>query len=450
MMPTFDEITTQGPTILHIPSTDWLRQAFWPGLVRGGIYLMSGEPGGGKTTAGLQVAGDLAISGTKVLYLTTEQSPSDIRRSVERLYADEQGLVPEPIRQNLYIDGTVESVGELPRFLDRSILADEGDYHGVQVIILDSVQGRGLLPTAYREYRALYAFASRLKTNGLVALLTAHVNKRGRIAGPRTLEHNVDCVLHMGRAFRLRFLFVPKNRFGPALMDPLVLTIDGCGRLEPAPHAASFTAVALGYGGTGADLTECQACVSLPRYGSRPSTNAPHLPTRKFKHVLGVLSNLPGLNLTSLSYDIRCYAPQQRPYSPELDLAISAALLASFLRQPVPNRALFVGEVDLLGRVRPPEQTYLDGLALSVGGPQHGYVGTIYVADQSAEHLGRMRPLPGGPPLMELLDIRPVASLASLVCHLWPSVLAESPRTESPAGRAEREVVPLVQNRQQT
>jgi hypothetical protein len=92
-----------------------------------------------------------------------------------------------------------------------------------------------------------------------VTVLVGHVTKKGQIAGPKDLEHNVDCVLYIRRAFRLR------------------------------PHMAARSTAVHGYAGIGDDLAEGQASVSLPRYGSRPELNAPFLPGKKVRQLLSVL-----------------------------------------------------------------------------------------------------------------------------------------------------------------
>jgi hypothetical protein len=76
-------------------------------------------------------------------------------------------------------------------------------------------------------------------------------------------------VLYVRRAFRLRPLFVPKNRFGPAIIDPIVLVMDDRGRLTKSPLSAAKSIAVYGYAGMGDDLAEGQASVSLPKYGSR-------------------------------------------------------------------------------------------------------------------------------------------------------------------------------------
>jgi len=262
-VPRLDEVTGKGPDLIGVPSLPWLERSVAPGLIRGGIYLLAGEPGIGKTTLAIQILGDLARQGTKVIYLTTEQGLADLKRAVERIHAS-GGSLDQTLRENFLLDDSLNDLADLPRFFARRVLTEGEEYHGSQAIVLDSIQGRGLSAAATQKYRALYEFTENTKAQGLVTILIGHVTKKGQIAGPKDLEHNVDCVLYLRRAFRLRPFFVPKNRFGPAQLDPLVLAMDDRGRLVESPHTTAQSTAVFGYAGIGEDLAEGQASVSLP------------------------------------------------------------------------------------------------------------------------------------------------------------------------------------------
>lgn len=424
-MPRIDDIISKGPDVIELASLSWLGRAITPGFIRGGVYLVAGEPGIGKTTLAIQVLGELAMQGVKVLYLTTEQGLGDLKRAVTRIHGDSEGQLPEPIRYHFYFDDTIEDIDALPRFLARRVLTEGQEYHGIQAIVIDSVQGRGLASTATQKYRALYEFAENAKAQGLVSILIGHVTKKGQIAGPKDLEHNVDCVMYLRRAFRLRPFFVPKNRFGPAMLDPLVLMMDERGRLKESPHMAAKSSAVLGYAGIGEELAEGQASVTLPRYGSRPELNAPFLPAKKVKQLLSILSTVKEVDLTDLSYEINCYVPRQQRYREELDLPIAVALLSSYLQRPVPDRALFVGELDLTRRIRSPEDRYLAALASLLTGAQKGKIKRIYISQDCAKFFGRMRPESHGPTVGEVVEIIGTADLEDLLKQLWPDLFEE-------------------------
>ena len=153
--------------------------------------------------------------------------------------------------------------------------------------------------------------------SGLICFLVGHITKKGQIAGPKDLEHNADCVLHLRRAFSLRPLFVPKNRFAPAIFDPIVAIMDANGRLTKSKLNAAQSASVYGYAGMGDELAEGQASVSLPKYGSRSGLNAPYLPQKKIRQLIGVLSALKDIDLADLSYQINCYLPKKQSYREE-------------------------------------------------------------------------------------------------------------------------------------
>ena len=309
-MPKLNEVSGESQEYLGISSLSWLNDAVGGGFVRGGRYLLAGEPGIGKSTLALQILGDTAKNGMKVLYVSTEQGLGDVKRALLRIHGDGTGNLPPGVTENFHIEEDVNDIDGLPDFFTRHILTPGKEYNGTQVIVLDSVQGRGLSAAATQKYKALYKFAEQAKANELVTLLIGHVTKKGQIAGPKDLEHNVDCVLYIRRAFRLRPFFVPKNRFGPSIIDPIVLIMDAKGRLTKSPLTAAKSSAVYGYGGMGDELAEGQASVSLPKYGFRPELNAPFLPGKKIKQLLAVLSTMRDVDIGDLSYEINCYIPR--------------------------------------------------------------------------------------------------------------------------------------------
>jgi|DewCreStandDraft_2_1066082.scaffolds.fasta_scaffold00504_51 DNA repair protein RadA/Sms len=379
-MPKIGEIPRSGHEKLDLPGLPWLQEALHGGLVRGGVYLLAGEPGIGKTTLAVQILADLSKRGIPSLYLTNEQSLNDIVGVVDRVTSHLPPQEASAVKDNLFCDDAVAEVKDLPDFLARRVLSEGQEYHGSRIMVFDSIQGRGLAATATQQYRSLYRFNDLAKNAGLCSLLIGHITKRGQIAGPKDLEHNIDAVIYLRRAFRLRPLFVPKNRFGPALFDPLVLTMDDHGRLSKAPHTTAQSSTVFGWSGIGERLTEAQATVSLPRYGSSPELNAPNLPRARVKQLMNTISQLKDVDVTNLSYNINCYLPGRERYAEELDLPIAIALLSSYLQHPVPSGSLFVGELDLTSRIRPPEPQYLAELAQVLVRNHLGTIQHVYLA----------------------------------------------------------------------
>jgi Mg-chelatase subunit ChlI-like protein len=194
----------------------------------------------------------------------------------------------------------------------------------------------------------------------------------------------------------------------------------------PTTASLFFRASIYGYGGIGEELAEGQASVSLPKYGSRPELNAPFLPGKKIKQLLTVLSTLKDVDLADLSYEINCFLPRQQRYRPELDLPLAVALLSSYLQQPVDERTLFVGELDLTRRIRPPEPTYIASLAQLLVGPQMGKIRRLFIAAEVASALGRIQPDKKGPHVSDKVEVRGVSDLDGLLRELWPALFEDS------------------------
>lgn len=98
---------------------------------------------------------------------------------------------------------------------------------------------------------------------------------------------------------------------------------------------------------------EAQAAVSLPNYGVRGEITAPGLPRKEIQRLLQAINQIPGVDLEHLSYSIQCILPDDNRYRKHLDLPIALALIASYLQKDIPRHHFFLGEVDLLRRVRP-------------------------------------------------------------------------------------------------
>ena len=246
--------------------------------------------------------------------------------------------------------------------LAHQVLSAGGKYHGVKLIVLDSVQGHGLASAATKKYKQIYEFCRQCKSAGLTVLLVAHVTKKGDIAGPKDLEHNVDCVLVMRKAMAYRPLFVPKNRFGPAVLKPIPLEIDRVTTaLKLSPHSDSVSSTARTFLGKGAGLAEAQASVALPSYGTRGRITAPGLPKKEIEQLTNCISQIPDMEIEDLDYAIHCRLPGEKRYRSLLGLPVCMTLIASYIQKDIPTHHIYVGEIDLLRKVREvPDQIVMD------------------------------------------------------------------------------------------
>lgn len=352
------------PEYRTIPLTDklaWLVHRI-DKFVQGGIYLLAGHPGIGKSTLGLQIALDVGAQGIKTLYILNEQSKEDLAKRARMLLAKSPKEIATAARKMIMPEDAVYDISNLPEFLSHKVLSPNGKYHGVKLIVLDSVQGQGLSSSATTKYRELYAFCRACKSANITVLLISHVTKAGEIAGPKGMEHNVDTVMLMRKAMIYRPMFIPKNRFGPAVFKPIPLLMDKeTTELRESPHTESSAAVARTYIGRMGGIAEAQAIVSLPAYGLKGKITAPNLPRKEIEQLINCISRLPELDIDDLDYSIHCRIPEERIYRSILGLPLAMSLIASYIQRTIPQYHIYLGEIDLLRQLRElPEQLIMD------------------------------------------------------------------------------------------
>ncbi|MCR4438933.1 MAG: ATPase domain-containing protein [bacterium] len=460
-MPKLSEIRLERHEFIKLNSIPWFAEdANHPGLAAGGTYLLSGPPGGGKTTLALQIATDFASTGHKVLYLALEQSPSDIKHKIEsQIFAHRRGNDPEAVRstswldglektrehikrhqlleqaekrvgENLAIDASVSGMEGLPDFLARHVLGQKAPYAGVDLVVVDSLQGLGTAPTSSKPYQRLFEFNRWAKEHGFTVLLIGHITKGGAIAGPRSLEHNVDCVLYLRKAMRLRPLFVPKNRFGPERHEPLtlVMTNDGC--LEKSKHVTAKASQAFGFlPGSPGDLIEVQALVKLPKYGDRPGIKAPYLPRQKLTQLVGIVSAMHDIDISDLTFEINCALPGGRPYHVTLDLPLAMSMLSSYFQREIPLGTLFVGELDLFQKIRPVSPAFCQALSRTLvpgeQSPLAHCVERLFIAAENAQEVGQSLAQNG-----VVINVTGVGTLDEVIRTIWPDVVESTGEAE--------------------
>ena len=332
----------------------FLQEAVGGALVAGARYVISGGPGGGKSRVATQVCLDLGRQQIPTLTILTEESPAQLKRRALQMTADwskthaRQAMTAMQVEENIY------DVAALPDFLMRQVLSSHGAYHGVRLIVLDSIQGHGLAGSATKAYAKVLEFARMCEESRITTLLLCHTTKKGDLAGPRSLEHSVDTSLVLRRAMLYSLLAVRKNRYGPPLLKPLPLRINPVStRLEPAPHCEARPAMARTYAGAGSGLLELQAAVTVPADGTRGRMTAPGLPRREIEQLIGCISGMQNLDFSELDYTVHCRLPGNGQYQPHLGLPLCISLIGSYLRHAVPESHLYLGEIDLFRSVRP-------------------------------------------------------------------------------------------------
>jgi DNA repair protein RadA/Sms len=324
------------------------------GLVPGSLVLVGGEPGVGKSTLLLQAAAGVAHrGGGRILYASGEESGAQVRIRAQRL-----GLATGPAAAaiDLLAAAEVGRIAEVARDT-RPILVI---VDSIQTMTVDELDGPAGSVGQVRE--SALRFMELAKGEGIAVILVGHVTKDGSIAGPKTLEHLVDAVLELGgdRGGTLRILRAAKNRFGST--DEIgVFELDETGLVEVADPARAFLAdheieapgsvVAAVMEGTRPILVEVQALVSATGYGT-PARRVSGIDPNRLALLLAVLSRRAGLAVGT--QDV--YANLAGGLSlaePGLDLPLALALASSLRDRPVASGTVAVGEVGLLGELRP-------------------------------------------------------------------------------------------------
>jgi DNA repair protein RadA/Sms len=310
---------------------------------------------------------------------------------------------------NLHVETGVQDLEALPSFFANHALSPIGAYHGIKLIVIDSVQGSGLQASAARKWHGLYQFTALTRAAQITTMLIAHVTKKNEIAGPRSTEHNIDVAFILRKAGKNRHFGVPKNRFGPEVYRLVALELDAEKvTLSLSPHVDSFTTVARSYL-PGLGLAEVQGAVTLPRWGTTAKVMAPNLPRREIEQLIACIGQMPGLELDDLNFSIQCRLPGERRYSGVLGLPLCLSLVASFLQKPIPPNQLHFGEIDLCRSVRDVPEGLLAELVEAIAS---GHIPTplrIFAPPSAMAHL------PSG----RGIEILPCRRLDDALYHTW-------------------------------
>ncbi len=319
------------------------------GLVRGSVTLVGGEPGIGKSTLLAQLALHLASSGD-ILYVTGEESPSQVALRLKRLKTD----LPAKL---FFLDETDAPTIAATIMESKPMLAI---VDSVQTLRSSDIPGEPGNPGQVRAGAGIIAQAA--KQSGTCVILVGQVNKEGDLAGPRLLEHLVDTVIMMegerNHAFRL--LRVPKHRFGAtgeiALMS---LTQDGlievpdpsAALMADRPKQAPGTVVTCLMEGHRPMLVEIQALVSPAGYGT-PLRRASGVDLNRVSLLLAVMGRRAGLSFADQDVFVNAVGGIESDET-AVDLAICLAAASAKQDKPLPDDVAIWGEVGLTGEIRP-------------------------------------------------------------------------------------------------
>ena len=320
------------------------------GMLPGTAVLLGGEPGIGKSTLLLQIAGSMAERYGRVLYISGEESPQQIKLRADRLGVKSPELLVQP-------ETRLEEIIALVRRYEPFLA------------VIDSIQTCAWseltsAPGSVGQVRDCTALLVRLaKETGSALVLVGHVTKEGLIAGPRMLEHLVDVVLYFegDRHQNYRLLRGAKNRFG-STYEVGIFEMASAGLLEVPNPAALFageggarpsgSAVTVSLEGNRPLLIEVQA-LAAPFHGyGFPRRAVSGVDPNRLAMILAVLEKRLQLPLGTRDIFVNVTGGITLG-EPAADLGIAAAILSSFFDIPVPPYYSIIGEIGLSGEVRP-------------------------------------------------------------------------------------------------
>ena len=316
------------------------------GAVEGSLVLVGGAPGIGKSTLLLQMCG-LAQSGKKILYVTGEESERQLKLRATRLSVD---------NAELYVLAETD-VGSILACMD-TLSPD--------IVIIDSVQTISdseiaSAPGSVSQVRECTMRIMRAtKEKGLTVFIVGHITKEGSLAGPKVLEHMVDCVLYFEgeRSTSFRILRAAKNRFGSTneigvfeMADTGLKCVENPSEmlLSGRPENSPGTCVACVMEGTRPLLAEVQALVTPSGYNAARRSNG--IDYNRAAMLLAVLEKRGGMPVSGCDSYINVIGGLFLE-EPAADLATILAIASSFLDRPLGADLAAVGEVGLSGEIR--------------------------------------------------------------------------------------------------
>ncbi len=342
--------------ITEVETTDELRfetgmseldRVLGGGAVKGSLVLVGGAPGIGKSTLMLQICDNLCRF-ANVLYVSGEESERQIKLRAERLHVRGDGLY---LMAETNLENILDAVGELKP----------------DVLIVDSIQTlyNGDLTTSPGSVGQVkdctLALMNAAKGQGVTVFVIGHVNKEGSIAGPKVLEHMVDCVLYFEgeQQTTYRILRVAKNRFGATneigvfeMADSGLSEVPNPSEmlLEGRPTDTPGTCVTCAMEGVRPVLAEVQALLT-PTSFNMPRRMVSGVDFNRTMLLLAVLEKRGGLMVNSCDAYVNVVGGLELE-EPAVDLAMVIALASSFRDKPVPGDLAAVGEVGLTGELR--------------------------------------------------------------------------------------------------
>lgn len=314
------------------------------GFMEGEVILMSGEPGIGKSTILLK-----ALEKLKVLYISGEESGYQIKHRADRIKIN---------TKNFYFSDEIQ--------IESILQSAKNKINEFDILVIDSIQtifskdNEGTSGSASQLKMCIVKITEFAKSNNFPVIVIGHVNKEGDIAGPKILEHLVDCVLNLEgeKNSSLRILRSLKNRFGPTdevgifeMKDEGLVEIDNpLVFLNESSEKSAGKAIAAIMEGNRCLFFEIQSLV-VPTILTIPRRVVNGVDFNKFQLILAVLRKNLSLHLDKYDIYINVIGGVNIK-STAVDLSIAASVLSSIKNIPIKNNTVFTGEIGLLGEIR--------------------------------------------------------------------------------------------------
>ncbi len=337
----------QDDVVRFSSNNDELDLVLGGGIVPGSLTLIGGSPGVGKSTLLLKVAGSIATSGRKVLYVSGEESAGQIKLRADRLDAN---------HDDVYLLSEIK----LEEIQDELLRVD------YDVVVIDSIQtiyssNLTSAPGSVSQVREItFELMRKAKETNIAMFIIGHITKDGSIAGPRVLEHMVDTVLYFeGEASKeIRMLRGFKNRFGSTseigifemTNEGLVSAKDIASKFFDKSKAQSGSALTIVMEGSRALILEVQALVTEST-NPNPKRSATGFDGARLNMLLALLEKKIDLPLNHYDVFVNISGGIKIKES-SADLAVVAAIISSFRDRPISKESVFIGEVSLTGEIK--------------------------------------------------------------------------------------------------
>ncbi len=352
---TSDEDPVENCENRYQTSISELNRVLGGGFVQGSVILVGGAPGIGKSTLLLQTLLNSIDGIRNYIYISAEESVSQVSLRAKRLGLSNNSL---KIANSNNIEQIIASLENIQN--DGIVIIDS-----IQTISTELIQSP---PGTISQVRyCTQELVNIAKKNNIIVVIVGHITKDGAIAGPKTLEHMVDCVLYFegDRSYDYRLLRGSKNRFGPvdeigvfSMTEKGLEEVSNPSSVFLSGHNADVSGVAVfsGIEGTRPILSEVQSLVSntsiaIPR---RASVGFDH---NRLAMLVAVLSNRCRLNFANKDVYLNI-AGGLKISEPAIDLAVVASIISAYSQKSLPSHSVFFGEVSLSGDIRQAHLSY--------------------------------------------------------------------------------------------